>query len=77
MSNEDLQVEVGVRVRTHPSVCNGWGQCHRWAPDVYLLDGDGYIDVHVVDVPPEHVAAAELGAAACPERAITIVRPGG
>lgn len=74
VSDEDRAAEVGVRVRTHPSVCNGWGQCHRWAPDVYLLDADGYIEVHVVDVPPEHAASAELGAAACPERAITIVR---
>ncbi|MGB8858019.1 MAG: ferredoxin [Ilumatobacteraceae bacterium] len=63
-----------VRVRTHPSLCNGWGQCARWAPDVYTLDADGYIDVHVVDVPPEHAESAELGAIACPERAISILR---
>ena len=75
MKSEDNGQRVGVRIRTHPSVCNGWGQCHRWAPEVYLLDDEGYIDVHVVDVPAEHAEAAELGAAACPERAITVIRP--
>lgn len=66
---------VGVRIRTHPSVCNGWGQCHRWASEVYPLDAEGCIDVHLLDVPPEYVEQALLGAAACPERVITVLHP--
>ena len=27
-----------LRVRAHPALCEGWGNCHRWAPEVYPLD---------------------------------------
>lgn len=64
---------TGVRVRTHPSLCNGCGNCHRWAPRVYSLDDDGYIGFHLLDVPPELAADARVGAQVCPERAITII----
>ena len=63
----------GVRVRTFPGLCNGVGNCHRWAPRVYSLDRDGLIAIHLVDVPPELAAEARLGAQVCPERAITII----
>ena len=41
--------ETGVRVRTHPSLCTGFGNCHRWAPHVYPLDADGRVDIHLLD----------------------------
>lgn len=66
-------VSAGVRVRTHPALCNGCGNCHRWAPRVYSLDDDGYIGFHLLDVPPELAADARLGAQVCPELAITII----
>lgn len=65
---------AGIRLRAYPSLCQGWGQCHRWAPDVYPLDDEGRIDMHVLDVPPHRLSDATLGAFACPERAISIVR---
>lgn len=68
-----LSAEVGVRVKAHPGLCNGVGNCHRWAPEIYTLDADGYIDVHLLDVPPELAAQARLGAQVCPEQAITII----
>ena len=64
---------AGARVRTFPGLCQGWGQCHRWAPDVYVLDDNGHIDVHVVDVPADRVADARLGASACPAHAIIVI----
>lgn len=60
-------------VRVHPGLCEAWGECHRWAPDVYPLDEEGYIDVHVVQVPPELAVQAWEGVHACPMRAISIV----
>ena len=48
----------GVRVRTFPGLCNGVGNCHRWAPRVYSLDRDGLIAIHLVDVPPGCIFAA-------------------
>lgn len=67
--------DVGVKVRTHPALCNGVGNCHRWAPDVYPLDADGCVDIHLLDVPAELASQARLGAEVCPERAITIIEP--
>jgi len=63
-----------MRIKAHPGLCNGHGLCRRFAPSVYQLDDEGYIDVHLVEVPPELEAAAELGAAVCPAGAITIIR---
>ena len=58
----------------HPGLCDGHGLCHRFAPEVYFLDDEGYIAIHRMEVPPELEHAAELGASVCPARAITILR---
>ncbi len=68
---------TGVRVRAHPGLCQGWGNCHQFAPEVYPLDADGHLDLHLLDVPDEHAYSALLGASACPERAITLIMPNG
>jgi ferredoxin len=64
-----------VRVKTHPALCQGWGECHRWAPQIYPLNEDGHIAVHVVDIPSEDADDAWWGATACPELAITLIGP--
>lgn len=64
---------TSVRVKVHPGLCEGWGNCHRWAPALYELDDKGLIDLHVVDVPPEMAEAAWLGAQACPAGVITVL----
>jgi ferredoxin len=71
------EVSVGVRVRAHPGLCEGWGNCRRFAPAVYPLDADGYIDIHLLDVPADLAGAARLGAQVCPARAITVIDPDG
>ena len=38
------EVSVGVRVRAHPALCEGWGNCHRFAAAVYPLDAEGYLN---------------------------------
>lgn len=73
MDAEPLRGE-GVRVRVHPGVCEGWGLCHRFGgAEIYPLDAEGFVDVHLLAVPAEHAAAARLGASVCPARAITVV----
>ena len=52
--------------------CAGHALCHAVAPDVYDLDELGQV------IPPGRIPAArerdaEEGAAACPERAISVV----
>ncbi|MBL8778220.1 MAG: ferredoxin [Acidimicrobiales bacterium] len=69
----DVEGEVGVRVRVHPALCEGWGNCHRFGGDVYPLDADGHVDLHLLDVPAELATQARLGASACPEQAITVI----
>jgi ferredoxin len=66
-----------VRVRAHPGLCEGWGNCHRFAPAVYPLDADGYLDLHLLDVPADLADAARLGAQVCPARAITVIEANG
>lgn len=60
-------------VLVHPGLCEGHGLCRRWAPSVYHLDAEGYVDLHRVAVPPELAEAARIGASVCPARAITII----
>jgi ferredoxin len=62
-----------LKVRAHPSLCEGWGNCHRWAPDVYPLDDDGQIAIHLLEVPAELAESAWIGAQVCPARAITVI----
>ena len=69
------EAPVSVRVKAHPGLCVGWGNCHRWAPKVYPLDDDGHIGVHLLEVPAELAEDAYRGAAACPQQAITVIRP--
>lgn len=69
-----LAIEQGVLVRAHPSLCLGWGNCHRFAPEVYPLDADGKVDIDRMSVPADLAREAWLGAAACPEGAITVHR---
>jgi ferredoxin len=62
-----------MRVQVDRSRCQGHARCWAEAPELFVLDADGYSAVDDVEVPPELEEAARRGAAACPERAIAIV----
>jgi len=62
-----------VRMRVHPGVCEGWGLCHRFGGLIFPLDAEGYLDVHLVELPAEYADAARLGASVCPAQAISII----
>jgi ferredoxin len=53
--------------------CSGHARCNATSPDLYALNDDGYNALHELDVPVGAEQAARDGAAACPERAISIV----
>jgi ferredoxin len=56
------------------SRCTGHAQCAVQAPDLFVLDDDGYIALApVVDVPAGLEDGAQAGAANCPERVITCI----
>ncbi len=52
--------------------CSGHARCADAAPDVFELDESGYVLPITEVVPDERTSAARFGAAACPERAITV-----
>lgn len=76
-ANEDEDVTATpVKIRASRSLCQGWGNCHRWAPDVYFLDDEGYeIGFQHLEVPGELLRSAWHGADACPEHAIQVLAP--
>ena len=61
-----------MRVRVNKDHCTGHGQCEIHGPDVFALDELGHSGAIVGEIPDELVEQAHAGAAACPERAITV-----
>jgi ferredoxin len=53
--------------------CCGHARCNAVAPELFEIDEMGYAAVDGFEVPEGSEAAARKGAAACPERAITVV----
>ena len=47
--------------------------CRQFASTVYQLDDDGYLDLHLLQGPPELAGGAAYGASACPARAISVL----
>ena len=62
-----------MRVRVEQDKCQGHGRCHAVSPDVFAVDEYGYSLPLDGLVAAGLEAAARRGAAACPERAITII----
>ncbi len=62
-----------MRIKVHRSLCEGHAVCRRFAPTVYQLDEEGYLDLHLVEVPPELERDARFGGTACPALAISII----
>jgi len=53
--------------------CSGHARCATFAPQVFILNSDGYLDMAETEIPPEYETAALRGASACPEQAIEII----
>jgi ferredoxin len=64
-----------MKAKIDGELCTGHGRCCAVAPDFYRLDDNGYNADRgkTIDVPAALQAAARLGAARCPERAIRII----
>jgi ferredoxin len=63
-----------MRVSVDLKLCSGHALCYSAAPEVFDLDDTGHCLLTNEDVPPGREKEAEEGAAACPERAITLLR---
>lgn len=60
-----------MRVTIDDDRCRGFGVCWGLCPEVFDVS-EGYAQVLVDQVPPEHHAAVQAAVLQCPERAITI-----
>lgn len=61
-----------MKVIVNAAACTGHARCNALAPEVYEVDDDGFNAVTELEVPVDLEAAAQRGAQACPERAITV-----
>jgi ferredoxin len=70
----DSEAPPGKRVRIRVVVerCVGHARCAAVAPDVYVLDDEGYNRTAEKVVGTEHRASAIRGKRACPERIISV-----
>ena len=62
-----------MKIRIDKAACVGNARCWAVSEKLFPLDGDGYIAVQEVEVPPGMEDLARRGARACPERVIEIV----
>lgn len=62
-----------MKIRIDKARCVGNARCWVIAPDLYPLNGDGYIESDGFEVPTGQEVLAKRGARSCPERVIEIV----
>lgn len=60
-------------VKVEHTKCQGHARCATVSPGLFKLDDDGYILPGDIEVPSGEEKAAERGAKACPERALSYV----
>lgn len=61
-----------MKVKVDIENCAGHARCAAVAPDVFVLDDDGFNVTPEQEVDPSLEEQARRGARACPERVITI-----
>jgi ferredoxin len=63
-----------VRISVDQSKCAGHARCFATAPEVFLIDDDSYTALDgVVELDDDLAGKAGSGAAACPEKVITLL----
>jgi ferredoxin len=63
-----------MKVTVDRTLCSGHARCFALHPEVFDIDDLGYVVVDEVNAVPSALEeAARSGAAACPERAISLV----
>ena len=61
-----------MRVIVHREKCQGHARCAAMAPDIFLLDDEGYIEPGNLAIAEGDEKRAWRGAKSCPERALDI-----
>ena len=60
------------------SRCTGHGRCYATSPDLLSDDEEGYVTLRgsSMEISDDQLASATRAEAACPERALSLVRSG-
>jgi ferredoxin len=66
-----------MRILVDKARCAGHARCYATAPEIFVLDDNGYIDMESFDVQPGQEELARRGARACPERALRVEKEDG
>lgn len=61
-----------ITVHVDADACTGHGRCYALAPEVFAPDDVGHCRLVADEVPAALEAQARLGAANCPEEAISV-----
>ena len=61
-----------MRIRVDRDLCVGHGRCYELSPEIFDEDERGHCKLKLEQVPVQHEAQAQRGAANCPEHAIFI-----
>jgi ferredoxin len=60
------------RLKVDFDLCESNALCTGFAPDVFEIDDDDYLQVHTYDVTPENEARIKQAVRACPKSALSI-----
>lgn len=61
-----------MRIKVDAEKCQGNARCWTWAPELFALNDEGYLDPGDVIVPPGEEENARRAVKSCPERALTL-----
>jgi len=62
-----------MRVLIDGAKCQGNARCWAQAPELFVLNDEGYLESGEITVPPGDEPRATRAVRACPERALSIV----
>ncbi len=62
-----------MKIRVIEGKCSGQARCAAVAPDIFILDDEGYLNIPELQITLEQETLARRGARACPERAISVI----
>ncbi|WP_148574309.1 ferredoxin [Nocardioides caldifontis] len=60
------------RLKVDFDLCESNALCTGFAPDVFEIDDDDYLQVHTYDVTPENEPRIRQAVSACPKSALSI-----
>lgn len=62
-----------MRIQVDEHRCEGHGMCEEAAPELFVLDDEGMVQVARLDIGEDRRRAAEAGVRACPVAALLLV----